>query len=135
MILKILKCTGMHYKSWFEAFFVWSFFDYCSSTAAFSKIFSVAEVPARWLSWVTKSVRWNSGTILLYILETFPSLVTISANSAKQQILRSIWRIRKQCTGLTNGYAPEKWDWVAWRVSTLTVKWVIRQSSISSFCF
>ena len=28
--------------------FLWSFFDYCSSTAAFSKIFSVAEVPAGW---------------------------------------------------------------------------------------
>ena len=25
-ILKIMKCIEMHYKSWFEAFFLWSFF-------------------------------------------------------------------------------------------------------------
>ena len=29
---------------------------YCSRTSAFSKIFSVVEVPARWVSWEAKSV-------------------------------------------------------------------------------
>ena len=46
--------------------FLWSFFDYCSRTAAFSKILSVVEVPARWVSWEAKSViqqQWNNFTI------------------------------------------------------------------------
>ena len=64
LILKNLKCTEiseMHYKSWFEAFF-----DYCSRTAAFSKIFSVVDVPARLLCWAPKSVmmqKWNNFAI------------------------------------------------------------------------
>ena len=50
--------------------FLWSFFDYCSSTAAFSKLFSVVEVCAslQKLSELRSKDDWetSSGTILLY---------------------------------------------------------------------
>ena len=89
-ILKILKCTEMPCKSWFEAFF-----DYCSSTAAFSKLFSVVEVCAslQKLSKLSAKDDWktSSGTILLYS-RNLSNIVTISA---KHQILHYIWRKNK----------------------------------------
>ena len=60
------------WKSWnalqklIWSIFLWSFFDYCSRTAAFSKIFSVVDVPARLLCWAPKSVmmqKWNNFAI------------------------------------------------------------------------
>ena len=91
-ILKILKCTEMPYKSWFEASFLWSFFDYCSSTATFSYLFSVVEVCAslQKLSQLKSKDDWGTinGTILLYSR----NLSNIMTKSAKHQKLRSIWR-------------------------------------------
>ena len=72
--------------------FLWSFFDYCSSTAAFSKLFSVVEVCAslQKLSQLRSKDDWetSNGTILLYS-RNLSNIVTMSA---KHQILCSIWR-------------------------------------------
>ena len=79
---------------------LWSFFDYCSSTAAFSKIVSVLRCllgDKSWLSWEPKLDRNQFSAVVeqfFYILETFPNLVTISA---KHQISRYIWSSRKLC--------------------------------------
>ena len=77
--------------------FLWSFFDYCSSTAAFSKLFSVVEVCAslQKLTQLRAKDDWetSSGTILLYSRNLY-NIVTISA---KHQILRYIWRKNKLC--------------------------------------
>ena len=77
--------------------FLWSFFDYCSSTAAFSKLFSVVEVCAslQKLTELRSKDDWgtSSGTILLYS-RNLSNIVTISA---KHQILRYIWRKNKLC--------------------------------------
>ena len=77
VIFKILKCI-MKVDS---KHFLWSFFDYCSNTAAFSKIFSVVEVPVRWLSWEPNSVYCSSGTILLYPRNLSKSCAYISKAS------------------------------------------------------
>ena len=69
--------------------FLWSFFDYCSSTAAFSKIFSVVEVPARWLSWEPNSVYCSSGTILLYSRNLSQSCDYISKASNTSLYMKS----------------------------------------------
>ena len=91
-ILKILRCTEIPFKNWFEASFCEVFFDYCSSTAAFSKLFSVVEVWAslQKLSQLKSKDDWETinGTILLYSR----NLSNILAKSAKHQKLRSIWR-------------------------------------------
>ena len=80
---------------------LWSFFDYCSSTAAFSIIVSVLRCllgDKSWLSWEPKLDR-NQYTAVVeqfyYILETFPNL-NLSI-SAKHQILCYIWSSRKLC--------------------------------------
>ena len=81
---------------------MWSFFDYCSSTAAFSKIVSVLRCligDKSWLSWEPKLDRNQFSAAVeqfFYILETFPNLVTISA---KHQILHYIWSSRKLFAG------------------------------------
>ena len=76
-----LKCIT---KVDLKHFFV-KFFDYWSSTAAFSKLFSVVEVCAslQKLNELRAKEDWetSSGTI-----------------SAKHQILRYIWRKNKLCT-------------------------------------
>ena len=102
----IRKFTELHLEFHFEnlemhwnalqkliwSIFLWSFFDYCSSTAAFSKLFSVVEVWAslQKLSQLKSKDDWETinGTILLYSR----NLSNIVTKSAKHQKLRSIWR-------------------------------------------
>jgi hypothetical protein len=69
--------------------FLWSFFDYCSSTVAFSIIFSVVEVPARWLSWEPNSVNCSCGTILLYSRNLSQSCDYISKASNTSLYMKS----------------------------------------------
>jgi hypothetical protein len=90
--------------------FLWSFFDYCSSTAAFSKLFSVVEVCAslQKLTELRSKDDWgtSSGTILLYS-RNLSNIVTISA---KHQILRYIWRKNKlwYARGTWPNWAPSQ---------------------------
>ena len=97
LILKILKCTEMHYKSWFEAFFCEVFLTIAVEQLHFLKF-------SQWLrcllaGWAEYQNQYISKMEQFYYVFSkpflpFPSLVTISV---KHQILRSIWRIRKQC--------------------------------------
>ena len=96
-ILKILKCTEMHYKSWFEAFFCEVFLTIAVAQLHFLNFFSVVEVcgSLQKLSELRSKDDWetSSGTILLYS-RNLPNIVTISA---KHQILRCIGRKNKLC--------------------------------------
>ena len=104
LILKILKCTEMHYKSWFEAFFCEVFLTIAVAQLHFLKF-------SQWLrcllaGWAEYQNQYISKMEQFYYLFSkpflpFPSLVTISAI---QQILRSIWRIRKQWTTKIIGF-------------------------------
>ena len=61
--MKILKCiTKVNLKRYFVKFF----FDYCSSTATFSKVVSVVKVPARWQKLAELRTKTSRGTILLF---------------------------------------------------------------------
>ena len=96
-ILKILKCTEMHYKSWFEAFFCEVFLTIAVAQLHFLKF-------SQWLrcllaGWAEYQNQYISKMEQFYYVFSkpflpFPSLVILSA---KYQILRSIWRIMKRC--------------------------------------
>ena len=91
-IITISQFAEMQYKSYFEAFFV-KFFGYCSSTAAFSKIFSVVEVFAslQKLMKLRTTDNWGTSSGASFLYSRNLSI------SAKHQILRYIWSSKKLC--------------------------------------